>query len=262
MSTYLTLPSNASLDKYPSNTQSNYTTQLKIPLHLEGPYEVALTEFFCSSRIMVNFGTLVVINPYNLMDVFPIELKIRNSMESAEELVNEINTLIKNQTLRNNPHNLDSVYNKMIKEKLFPSLSYTDGILTLNYDSQFDLGLTGILSMLFFEKSEYITKTSKSVPFQPILSKITQYAAIYLDIIPDQMVGDSLAPILQIISFNAYEQKDTIHLFENPHYIRLNKNIISSINIRILDLQGNQIKFSDIFALSILKIHLRKIRDE
>ncbi len=41
---YITLPSNSSMDSYPSNTVSHYTTKLPQRLNLEGDWEVALVE--------------------------------------------------------------------------------------------------------------------------------------------------------------------------------------------------------------------------
>ena len=44
MSFYVTLPSNASMDIYPENTMTRYTTKLKTPLQLEGKFQVGLAE--------------------------------------------------------------------------------------------------------------------------------------------------------------------------------------------------------------------------
>ncbi len=44
MSFYITLPSNLSLADFPENTLTNFTTRLKNPRRLDGPYEVALAQ--------------------------------------------------------------------------------------------------------------------------------------------------------------------------------------------------------------------------
>ena len=41
---YLTLPSNSSMQIYPTNTLTNFTTQLPISLFLDGDWEVGLAE--------------------------------------------------------------------------------------------------------------------------------------------------------------------------------------------------------------------------
>lgn len=43
---YVTLPSNASIQYFPRNTQSSYRTKLSQPLFLSGQWEVGLSEIF------------------------------------------------------------------------------------------------------------------------------------------------------------------------------------------------------------------------
>ena len=45
---YVTLPSNASMDYFPDNTQSSYRTKLFSPIVVSGQWEVALSEVFMS----------------------------------------------------------------------------------------------------------------------------------------------------------------------------------------------------------------------
>jgi hypothetical protein len=45
MSFYVTFPSNASHADYETNTKTNFKIKLKLPVYLEGNYEVALVEF-------------------------------------------------------------------------------------------------------------------------------------------------------------------------------------------------------------------------
>ena len=45
------LPSNASLDRFPNNSPSNFHTELRHPMHLEGNWEVGLESIFYSSKL-------------------------------------------------------------------------------------------------------------------------------------------------------------------------------------------------------------------
>jgi hypothetical protein len=45
MSFYVTKPSNASQADYKNNTKTNFKTKLKLPVYLEGNFEVALGDF-------------------------------------------------------------------------------------------------------------------------------------------------------------------------------------------------------------------------
>lgn len=59
MSFYIGLPSNACVSEFPTNSQSNFSTNLKKPLTLrDGKYEVALTEFVYSPNFFVSFGQI------------------------------------------------------------------------------------------------------------------------------------------------------------------------------------------------------------
>ena len=60
MSFYITLPSNASLDKFPKNTQSSFTTELQNAIVLNQSYEVALTELNNHSKISIDLGQLII----------------------------------------------------------------------------------------------------------------------------------------------------------------------------------------------------------
>lgn len=260
MSFYLTLPSNVSFDIYSNNTQSNYTTQLKTPLELDDNYEVALTEFFCSSRIIVTVCKLEFIDPYNRKEKYNLNIEVSNRHKTTKELIEELNMKIK---LLIRPK-INGHFDDLIKNQRIPQFDFDDNTseLVLIYQSPDTLIIEGTMAYILFGKNKAITKSSVSANFQRLMSNITQYAAIYLDIIQDQMIGDITAPILQIVNLNPLNDSDHIHIFENPHYIPINKRLISTINIRILDLEGNQIKFSDIFSFTILKLHFRKIKNE
>ena len=48
---YLTLPSNSSMDYYPSNTVARYITKLPQVTELDGDWEVALTEISIPAQL-------------------------------------------------------------------------------------------------------------------------------------------------------------------------------------------------------------------
>ena len=67
---YVTLPSNASMNIYPDNKKSNYTTQLNTPIRLDGNYEVALANITCTPNIKNDYGALIITNFYDLLYPF------------------------------------------------------------------------------------------------------------------------------------------------------------------------------------------------
>ena len=64
MSFYVTLPSNASVETYTSNTQSEFITILNPSIILKTNYEVALVELIMGDSFYNNIGTIILKNPY------------------------------------------------------------------------------------------------------------------------------------------------------------------------------------------------------
>ena len=93
---YVTLPSNASMNIYPDNKKSNYTTQFNTPIRLDGNYEVALANITCTPNIRNDYGVIRITNFYRLLypflppDAFPlIPLKLKNVKNIADK-INEL----------------------------------------------------------------------------------------------------------------------------------------------------------------------------
>ena len=57
---YVTLPSNSSMEYFPNNTMSEYTTVLPQPIKLNGKFEVALTELNYSPYFSVPIGKIEI----------------------------------------------------------------------------------------------------------------------------------------------------------------------------------------------------------
>jgi len=146
--------------------------------------------------------------------------------------------------------------NDYVTDKRIPVFTY-DKFLNIKYNGsgqKDDLVFSGLLSQ--FLKTGRIADHIELNFMPKIITKY--YAAIYCDIIEDQYVGDSHGPIIRLINLNTDPTAEAVTLFENPHYVPCNKTIINSINIRILDLEGNLIQFENKFGFVILKLHIRK----
>ena len=99
---YVTLPSNSSMNVFPNNTKSNYTTLLSKALQLNGDYEVALTNISFPSRFNVDCGQIIIKNLNcvfnnltNLKTDITLNLEISNGI-SQLEFVYYLNSKITN----------------------------------------------------------------------------------------------------------------------------------------------------------------------
>ena len=132
MSFYLTLPSNASMNEYPNNTQTDFTTLFKQPIVLDSSYEVALTEISYSSIFTAELGRLEFPNPFDdILDIINIKTHIEHASFSgigpADILAFKLSAIngISTETFVD-------VINKLVKLKIVSdeySLRYSYGLL-------------------------------------------------------------------------------------------------------------------------------------
>lgn len=87
---YVTLPSNSSMNVFPNNTKSNFTTLLSQAIQLNGDYEVALTNVSFPSRFNVDCGQIKI---KNLNCVFNILTNIHTDITLDLEISNGISQL-------------------------------------------------------------------------------------------------------------------------------------------------------------------------
>lgn len=86
---YITLPSNSSMNHFPSNTKSSFRTQLAQSIKLNEPHEVALVEINYSSNIQTYYDIIMIIcdfyknifSGYNSKLKIPINIKILKYIE-------------------------------------------------------------------------------------------------------------------------------------------------------------------------------------
>jgi len=91
---YVTLPSNASMNIYPENKKSNYTTQFNTPIVLDGNYEVALANITCIPNIKNDLGSIII---KNLNDIYPFlgkDFELPLELNNVKNLQDKINVEI------------------------------------------------------------------------------------------------------------------------------------------------------------------------
>jgi hypothetical protein len=268
MSFYVTLPSNSSMEIFKNNTISNFTTQLHTPIRVNVPYEVGLVEFSYDHVIEIKLGTITYhINDLNTdIKIDFMFTKEEHGLKRAidnynEKLLNAYTELIENNSIGNEPlfdsppkltldhaqnHNLNINHNNAIKYQL-SSIGPNDFFYFQDFNNKH-------VNFLYDAKSkdENIRAISKD---HTIISTFF----IYTDIIKYQYIGDTWAPILRTVNVpNNSENKTQNVLYDSPHYVHLNSTNIDTINIRITDEQGENIRFKR--GKSIVKLHFRPIK--
>lgn len=244
MNFYVTLPSNSSMQYYPENTCTNYVTKLKMPIQLEGTYEVALSE---------------VCLPFNWSAVVDGGLMVQNEEDGISEFIGlnwyidqSINDIVDylNKSLKDKKLPLKFSYN--MHNYLFGLLVPHDYVISFIGNTAQELGFE-------FEILQGSSLQSYFIARHPVPPHVNKISSLYLytDIIEHQFVGDSFSPLLRNITVpNSLRYGDNIsHNYIQPHYMPVTRNNIDSIEIDLRSDTGEPIHF--VSGKVIVKLHFR-----
>ena len=99
---YITLPSNACRNRFPNNTQANFTTMLDTPIELNGVFEVALAEIDYSTELSTEMGKLeltsFIRNIFGLstLEELVIDIEMKNRI-TISDFTKQLDSLLSNK---------------------------------------------------------------------------------------------------------------------------------------------------------------------
>ena len=269
MSFYITLPSN-SPSILNNNTQSSYTTLLNKPLHLKGPYEVALSDINFTKNFKVNLGSFKILN--KLEDrIIQVCVEVENGISVFKfcKIVNEkiIFSIYKHYCEKNNIQVLnyfdfkkEKCYTEMLKKEKnnFPYFENISNTIIIDPKNNDIIEFEGFIKNVMFQGRELNILTGSSYIFyMPDNINIINYIIVYTDIIESQFYGDRMSKILRSLPIKTSQNGELSTVFDNNHYVNVGSTYINSINIEIRDIFGNLIRFDDFFSYVIVNLHLR-----
>ena len=240
MSFYITLPSNSSLDDFPENTLTHYTTRLKTPLRLNGNYEVALAQILFPRNWKHTTDGIIILNTPEGSVSIKIEFHV---WESLKDLLTRI------------------------KEKIFAAgvqidLEYDQNTSRIfcNVPPECSLKFENGINKVFGFQSDFLDGNSTSMFYSDdvINTNLNTVNSLYIysDICEYQLIGDTEAPILQVVSTIDSKVDYVEKIFDSPHYIPLARNNLENIEIDIRCDLGKPIQFQS--GKVIVKLHFRK----
>lgn len=234
---YLTLPSNSSLEYYPNNTITQYTTQLPNLCRLDGDWEAGLIEIqyprtWYNILGPVSKRTVRITDPPEEREsgTFSYSFEIpAGYYPTPQSLIGEIEKLA-NITL--------SAYNQEISLKYDPitqkvSLDETTNILS------FPPNIARMLGLATNKLGGNNPLTGSRVVDIELLDTLF----VYCDVIEPQVVGDKLVPLLRIVPVTGERGTMISHEYQRAQYRRLQKKQFQSIEIDIRDHVGNKVPF-------------------
>lgn len=299
MSFYITAPSNSSMDLYPDNTLTDYTVHLPKQIDLDGPYEVALTSFqYTRSWNNVSLETnLIKFSINELEGEASIAIGFYETAEDlltaiAEAVTKAIKKLsllhedLKAYVLACSPHKfIQLVY----REKNRRVVIYLRPLTSITFHEK-------LTAMLGYEKTHFhyqakelprpaeiisnsarkppIVKTTKEEYVELLkIVKTKEFHSgreidllqglymlyIYCNILEEQIVGNTMVPLLKIVPVEGVHGENITREYINPQYVPVFMTHFSDLEIDIRDDTGAKVPFERGRVLATL--HFRRKSD-
>ena len=244
---YLTLPSNSSMKIYPSNTVTNFITQLPNSLFLDGDWEVGLAE------IQYPYTWNNIRSGKNKAYIKAWTERDYTSLEIPTGYYDNINNVIYNLK------QLILATNKFRKDDLDIRYASIDKRTSVYVKNGCYLRLEDdVATILGFEPGTTINNTLLTSPYLSLTTGKVSSLYVYTDIIHSQYVGDVKVPLLRIVGVDGQHGNSVTKTFDRPQYLPVCRQTLDTIEIDIKDDTGDSISFQH--GKLVVKLHFRKQR--
>ena len=243
---YLHLPSNASLDKFPNNTLTEYRVGLPQTVSLTGDWEVALTEIHYPhswNNVQGNFENRFYLRNQELDDMWEPLIVPQGHYSSVAGVITKINEVVS--------------ANNRFKDEVQLSLDTLNRKVTVHLRNKVEVYFSDIGQMLGFLPKEVISKTS-TAEREADLDHGFHNLYVYCDIIQPQYVGDALVPLLRILPVEGKDGERISRSFIRPQYLPVSRKQFESIEVNIKRDTGETVPFE--FGRVLLTLHFRQSR--
>ena len=165
-----------------------------------------------------------------------------------------------------NAKDLETELNKESSFKKYVEFSYDERLNRMDmktiakdlatYAINFQNGLHDVLG---FSKTNYLfRKDPYKGELEVSIMRGISSLFIYCDICEPIRVGNTQAPLLRTVAYNAQKYGQMIHsYYTNPMYVKVNKTFIDTIQIMICDAAGDVIPFVE--GLTTVLLHFKRI---
>jgi hypothetical protein len=281
---YVTLPSDASMTTYTTNTMTNYVTDFYQPIQLIGSFEVALVEASLPQIINVNTfqGFLEITNTTTKLHTIKMPINTRGLIGiNFEGLLSAVNKIIYDLKVRvhgdanitdpsivvgsSNRYELKVMADNLTL-KIFGNLALFFGFPLINENTTPE---SIPLSRGAYSSSKVNLKTPKidkngivlARAFSHNITRVPDSLYLYTDIIDYQYIGDGFKQLLRNIHIDESLEKQYI-IYDFPHYVPVTPSgAINNIQITIKDGENRLVDFKSGANKVILKLHFRPRRN-
>lgn len=248
---YLTLLSNSSIEYYPDNMTTRFSTKLPKSVKLEGEWSVGVVEFQypCTMFTVQDHENVIYITKTMLMphEEKPSLIYYKTHIPATNyDNINHILT-----AMNNTKEKIKFRYDDISK---FVSASVMD----LNIKS---MTLSPKLAIqLGFEPDRNLVKNGFGKCPANLHLGLPSQLFVYCDIIEPQMVGDVMTPLLRIIPLDPAKYiygANKMHVFAPPHYLPVMRREFDTLEVDIRSSTGQKIPFQ--FGTVCVKLHFKKL---
>lgn len=248
---YLTLLSNSSMEYFPDNTTTLFSTKLPKPIILEGSWCIGVVEFQypCTMFTVQEHENVIYITKRMLMPNEKNPSLVYYKTHIPATNYDNINHIL--VALNNIKEKIKFRYDELSK---FVSVSVTDESIT-----SITLSPKLCLQLGFEPSRNLVTKGLGKCPANLHLGLPSQLF-VYCDVIDPQIVGDVMTPLLRIIPLDPSKYiygANKMHVFSPPHYLRVMRREFDTIEIDIRTSTGQKIPFQ--FGTVCIKLHFQKL---
>ena len=274
---YLTLPSNSSMNYYPTNTLANYVTKLPQLFDLNGEWEVGLSE------IQFPISWHNVSKDEAQLEMYHVDISSSNNpavndispppghYDSPDALVKQINAIIASKERQKNVVRLS--YNEISKK------------VTVNFGPEEKLPAILVMSKAFAELIGFNLADVRSVPCDHVgeekendkpgnwwkikgsanrsltgsnvcdLQRGFCSLFVYCDVVEPTVVGDVKVPLLRTVNIVGKEGITVSRIYQNIQYVPIHRKQFDTIEIDIRDDTGRKVPFER--GKVIVTLHFR-----
>ena len=247
---YLICPSNASMNLYSDNTPGAFRINFAKRIKLRRRYEVGLAEI----SYPVTFDTFDTVSSYRLKTIQNgrpgSSVLTKTLYVDIDELLEEI---IDKTSAAKNWHTGNCVISRSFTyKKLQNRVSH-------NLISGLSVRLSReVADVLGYRDNSWLS-SSGCAEYPPGIRNGMHQLFVYGNIVEPQLVGDVYAPLLQTVAL-ATNIKRGAHqetvAFDNPHYVPVITDEISTIEINIKRDSGENVSFET--GKSVCTLHFRR----
>lgn len=154
---------------------------------------------------------------------------------------------------------IESILAQLNSKSDIINFSYENGRVSVEFnDKSESINLLNGLHYILGFKDKDLTE-SQTARFPPQLNRGLFAIFIYSNICSYSHVGDSLVPLLNVISMPSANENQIISIdVNNPMYVPVLYNTVREIEIKLTSDTGEELPFDSDMAKSIITLHFRK----